>query len=325
MRKAGISRTELQQEYKLYAKEQAALFPISSLEKPPGGCGFRLVTYNVHMECEYSDRRLGILDEGDVQMTRVLSQLEPDIVCMQEVGPRPLRFCAGGSAGGLPHVHYQTCFGRYGNAICSRHPMKDLLQAYYKRNFTERRGVIGATVCMSDGVEIRVYTTHLDVFDESERTRYYQVVELHAIIQDDLANLAFTGPVVLTGDFNAMHRNANWDHNAESVEHWEWIVQHDLTRKLDVKTSAMDYLLNSSSKTTTTGQNEEAKWLDTFQLADVGIPLVTAWSMRRVDYILHKPTHPFPPQWKCDPKVVFDVASDHLPLMLDVTFEAANL
>ncbi|KAH9260564.1 hypothetical protein BASA81_001031 [Batrachochytrium salamandrivorans] len=296
----GMSARALQQRYKEYTKEMAITFPV--LRRKLEG-GLRIVTYNVHMEHNYFAR--SAYDEGGDRMTALVHQLDPDVICFQEVESRPERLCPPP----LCFSMFQQLFSGYGNGICSRFPIKDLLNVVYSagRGTSEHRGLLGCTVCAPNRPEIRVYTTHLDVYDESGRTRLRQVTELHELISQDLAQLKFTGPVLLMGDFNAMHR-PHYPHQANPAlsRSWEQIVQHDLTRGLQHETSTMDYLLNLSHN----------RWWDVFGLQP---PLVTSWAMRRIDFILIKATHLL--LGKVEAWVAFDCASDHLPVVVDWSVE----
>lgn len=288
----GVSARALQQRYKEYTKEMALAFPVSR-PKP----GLRIATYNVHMESNYFTH--AALDEGGDRMAALVRQLDPDVICFQEVGGRPERLCPPPLGFSL----FQEMFSGYGNGICSRFPIKDPLNVTYSagRRTVESRGLLGCTVCAPDRPEIRVYTTHLDVYDNSGRTRLRQATELHERITQDLAQLGFTGPVLLMGDFNAMHCPHDRASPALS-QSWERIVRHDLARGTQQETATMNHLLGEPHN----------RWADVFGLEP---PLVTSWAMRRIDFVLTKATHPLP--GRVDAWVAFDCASDHLPVVVD--------
>jgi len=189
----------------------------------------------------------------------------------------------------------------FGNSISSKHPMRDVTRHTYgsSRYSGETRGLMGATIKHPHLGEFRIYNTHLDVWDQSETTRLSQVKQIDALIKRDLEQYRFDGPVILFGDFNALHPSSYVD-----PLHWEWILKQDEARKVQTKTSAMSFLINSG-------------WAD---LAQPSPPPVTTWSMRRIDYVLMRTEMAHLLEgYRIRLWHHLDTASDHLPIGMDLT------
>lgn len=250
--------------------------------KPASSSALRLVSYNVHGGNAYSDAPVG---EGRLAQWKLLKDLDPTVMCLQEVTD-PLGLGEFGA--------FHELVKGWGNAIVSKYPLRDVCKIIYAA--TKLRGLMGATFTHPAMGDVRVYVTHLDVFDESERTRLAQVEELEGRIQEEIEALSFNGIVLLCGDFNAVHKS---DY---SKEYWEWILLQDQSRNVETQTDAMARLLESGN------------WTDTFHESP---PAVSTWSLRRVDYCLLR-NGSFPLDVAVSPWIAFDCSSDHLPVGVDL-------
>lgn len=151
-----------------------------------------VVTYNV---------RLG-LDGGLDALGDALAPLDPDVVCLQEVGVRwQMGECVDQPAVlaarlRCPHVAFAGALtdvrgGRFGVAILSKRGFRSVSTALLPRAADEQRVLLH--VALDTAPALNVFTTHLSIF-EAER-------EVQASrIREELARC--TGPTVLAGDFN---------------------------------------------------------------------------------------------------------------------------
>ncbi len=166
---------------------------------------FRLVSYNVHgcrgMDGTYSPQRIA----------RVLSRLQPDIVCLQELDYERRR--SGGVRQVVEisrslqvdfhfHVVNEFADGRFGNAVLSHHPVRVLSHSPLPslRGFPglEERGILRVEVDI-EGTPIQIVNTHLGILERERR------LQVNAILQHPewLGGNDSSRPLVLCGDFNA--------------------------------------------------------------------------------------------------------------------------
>lgn len=165
----------------------------------------RVMTWNVH-SCIGLDRRR---DEG--RIARVIADLAPDVVALQELGQARGRANGDRQAQAIANTLDMDCqyypvidnaHGNYGIAILSRLPMHLVkaarLPGLPPRFWREPRGALWVAVTAGDR-EVQVLTTHLSV---SPKARLLQVDSL--LGKDWLADARDRGPVMLCGDFNAL-------------------------------------------------------------------------------------------------------------------------
>jgi endonuclease/exonuclease/phosphatase family metal-dependent hydrolase len=163
----------------------------------------RLVSYNVHgcrgMDGKYSPQRIA----------RVLSRLQPDIICLQELDHER------GRSGGTHQVaqlaeslHAEFYFhtvsefddGRFGNAVLSHHPLRLVdhgpLPSLKGFPGLEERGVLWAEVDV-EGITLQVLNTHLSIL-ERERRLQAEALLTPRWLGENLEGV----PIILCGDFN---------------------------------------------------------------------------------------------------------------------------
>ncbi|MDP3405527.1 MAG: endonuclease/exonuclease/phosphatase family protein [Brevundimonas sp.] len=164
----------------------------------------RLVTYNVH-RCVGMDKQLDV-----ARIIGVIAELEPDIVCLQELDVGRAR--TGGVdqasviAQGLSmsvrfHPAMMIEAEEYGDAILTRYP-EQLIKAGALPTVRgipglEPRGAIWVRLDV-DGTGLNVLTTHLGLVPREQRL---QAAALAGA--DWLGHPDCTGPALLAGDFNA--------------------------------------------------------------------------------------------------------------------------
>ena len=164
----------------------------------------RLLTYNVH-RCVGVDRQL---DPG--RIAAVIADLEPDIVCLQELDVGRAR------TGGVDQAHaiaqsldmsfqfhpaMRVEKELYGDAILTRLPEQlvraDALPTLSGLRGLEPRGALWSLIEVN-GVEVNVINTHLGLVPREQR------LQAMALIGKEWAGSPrLQGPVIVTGDFNA--------------------------------------------------------------------------------------------------------------------------
>lgn len=254
-------------------------------EKPAGT--LRLASFNVHMLSGYAE------GTGVVQMRETIERLDADVLVLEEMLPNDMERFVGDL---YEFTHLQLTQDWFGNAICSKLPLKDVGSLQYEagKKGEPRNAVYG--VVEVAGVSVRVVGTHLDVWDPSGQTRLSQATELQ-----QLASAAAEDNTIVLGDFNALRR----EHYCDA--HWEWIERQDEERH-HFFTPAMEL-----------DPFVHAGFRDV--LSDFDAPCVSTWSLRRVDYAWKKPTWNLP---IAQAFVDMSAASDHLPIVVDVQMLAAS-
>lgn len=116
----------------------------------------------------------------------------------------------------------------YGIALLSKHPIKlvraSTLPQQPNRKLAERRGALWAEVLV-DGVPIQVLNTHLGL------NREERMAQVEALLNTEwLGSEKFTGPFVLSGDFNARPSEPAYKRLAEIVVDAPYSLKGDKTR-----------------------------------------------------------------------------------------------
>ena len=164
----------------------------------------RLVTYNVH-RCVGVDKRLDV-----ERIAGVIAELEPDIVCLQELDVGRARTGGVDQAQAIAdrlsmavrfHAAMTVEAEEYGDAILTRHPER-LVRAGALPTIRgvpglEPRGALWVRVTI-EGVDINVLTTHLGLVPHEQRLQAAALVG-----KDWLGHPDCKGPTILAGDFNA--------------------------------------------------------------------------------------------------------------------------
>ena len=164
----------------------------------------RLVTYNVH-RCVGVDKRLDV-----ERIVGVIAELEPDIVCLQELDVGRARTGGVDQARAIAdrlsmavrfHAAMRVEAEDYGDAILTRHPETlvhvGALPSIRGVPGLEPRGALWVRVTI-DGVDINVLTTHLGLVPREQRLQAAALVG-----KEWLGHTDCKGPTMLAGDFNA--------------------------------------------------------------------------------------------------------------------------
>ena len=164
----------------------------------------RLVTYNVH-RCVGVDKRLDV-----ERIAGVIAELEPDIVCLQELDVGRARTGGVDQARAIAdrlsmavrfHAAMRVEAEEYGDAILTRHPETlrhvGALPSIRGVPGLEPRGALWVRVTI-DGVDINVLTTHLGLVPREQRLQAAALAGKEWLGHPDCK-----GPTMLAGDFNA--------------------------------------------------------------------------------------------------------------------------
>lgn len=262
----------------------------------------RLVTYNVHYWTKPASSKLG---DNVTEIFEVLKTINADILILQEVALGVIsksRLMTLLMSLGYPlssivfYAADQVHDGPFGNLIASKYPIVDhhplplfgLDSVILNESPQEKRCAIIVQIMLPDHRNIIVCGVHLDVYDQTEQVRLYQIRQ----ILDHLNNINI--PIVIAGDFNSLRRNDYTEFE------WQQLVTQDEHRGVNTKILVTDEL-------------EAQDWRTSFDLANVPNPKYTTWSGRTIDFIyLNHWTYPIYGTY-----VYHSAASDHLPVILD--------
>lgn len=164
----------------------------------------RLVTYNVH-RCVGVDKRLDV-----DRIVAVIADLEPDIVCLQELDVKRARTGGVDQARAIAdklamsvrfHPAMTVEAEEYGDAILTPHPETLIrvgaLPTVRGIPGLEPRGALWTRITIN-GSTLNVLTTHLGLVPKEQR------LQAAALIGKDwLGHPDCSGPTILAGDFNA--------------------------------------------------------------------------------------------------------------------------
>lgn len=164
----------------------------------------RLVTYNVH-RCVGVDRRLDV-----DRIVAVIAELEPDVVCLQELDVGRARTGWVDQASSIAeklsmavrfHAAMRVEAELYGDAILTPHPERlvkaGALPTLRNVPGLEPRGALWAQIELG-GTTVNVINTHLGLVPREQR------LQATALTGKEWAGSDLcTGPTILCGDFNA--------------------------------------------------------------------------------------------------------------------------
>lgn len=178
-----------------------ASIPCPALAEDPSSLQLRVLTYNIH----HGQGTDGKFDYE--RIARIISDLKPDLVALQEVDRNTNR-ASGidqakrlGELTGLRHafgaaMHFSG--GEYGEAILSRFPLHD--EKDYRLPFRigqEPRTALSVRIQPDNGLpELIFVSTHL--CHQSEETRTEQAQRINGLLPERNGV-----PVILAGDLNA--------------------------------------------------------------------------------------------------------------------------
>jgi len=169
----------------------------------------RLVTWNINSVRLRVDH-----------VARVVAELQPDVLCLQEIKCRDGEFPRGAfQAMGLPHVAVHGQKGWHGVATASRAP----LEALPHLDLCKRGEARGVAVRVA-GVEIHNFYIPAggDVPDRTENPKFDHKLDFVERLARDLGRRDPNAPLLICGDFNIAPGEFDvWNHR-----HMSKIVSH---------------------------------------------------------------------------------------------------
>jgi endonuclease/exonuclease/phosphatase family metal-dependent hydrolase len=159
-----------------------------------------VATYNVH-SCIGND---GCLEPRRV--AHVIGELDADIIALQEVDAQhriegyldQWKFLAAATdLHCTPGISLRTHRRNFGNALLTRHPVRDVRLHDISFGTREPRGAIDVTI-IADGRPLRVVATHLGL---RRIERHFQAELLSGILANDPGDVRHEGTLLL-GDLN---------------------------------------------------------------------------------------------------------------------------
>ncbi len=167
----------------------------------------RVLSYNIHKGFNFGNRKF-LLNE----MRASIRELQPDLVCLQEVSGENIRHKKNLKEYPLesqfeyladevwPHFAYGKNavyqHGHHGNAILSRFPIARWENIDMSTNRFEARGLLHAEISLPNQSKLHVLTTHLNLL-EGGRT-----LQLAKMCEHLKKKLDPSDQVILAGDFN---------------------------------------------------------------------------------------------------------------------------
>ncbi|HEV2601990.1 MAG TPA: ankyrin repeat domain-containing protein [Candidatus Babeliales bacterium] len=264
----------------------------------------RIATYNVHLWKDLSG------NHAYQDILEVIAQIQADVLVLQEV----LMFDEAQikkDLAGLGYVYPPTFAPmdqiggvQFGTMIVSKYPFVQPPSriVYAANNQREKRNFINAKIRVSGDSIVSVYGTHLDVRDETGKTRELQVRELLEHVQKDEHD-----NIVLAGDWNAVRRS-DYEYEVAGKSVWDMQTEQFLKRVEgrfelhEIPTNALQDIERNNFK-------------DCFTAAGIAGPKYTVWSGTEVDFIFCAQ------KWNLSIDgcyLYFSAASDHLPVIMDV-------
>jgi endonuclease/exonuclease/phosphatase family metal-dependent hydrolase len=269
---------ELIEKFKVYTTQLSTTFKHE--EKPEKA--LRIMSFNVQLwsDCDKNNNINKVFDTIEI--------VNPDIICFQEalLGRCVTLNILQRNLKKAGYLYFELC-NNYGiNIIASKYEIAS--SSILRLNSTVK--INRYAMCCSfiiNNKKIKIVTTHLDLYDETEEVRLKQIKQ---IIEE------YGTDVILVGDFNSLQRS---DY---SNEYWNDIVNDDKKRDVTSQTKVTDYL-------------DSVGMVDSYTKLNKNLPVISVWSMRRVDYIfMDKNT-----KYNVINCFIFpSLASDHMPIVADI-------
>lgn len=262
----------------------------------------RVATYNVHF-WHSPDLRYNF----DAMM-QTIGAINPDILILQEVAldnlPRIIHEFNKLGFTYAEHTFYKAADyanSPFGNVIISKYPLAQhpINKAFYidKHRGGEQRGYLRHAFYLPNNKKITIYGTHLDVHDETEDRRAWEVEELVMMADKDTSE-----NIMIAADFNAV-RARDYQYSVGSKRVWDMLSERGKQRTgVDLQTKALDLLA-------------QHKFADCFAKHGQEGPKFTVWSGTAVDFMYLNQKWQLP---IVGCYVHYSPASDHIPVIMDL-------
>jgi endonuclease/exonuclease/phosphatase family metal-dependent hydrolase len=238
----------------------------------------RIMSYNVNGFC--NRKSVNMMKE----IINIIMKINPDILLLVEITNNSFIDLLKISGSGLINIIFDT---NGQNAIMSKFEIDYDNSETVDLGYDDVRHVSRYAIkCKFVDIDnLLVIGTHLDVFDNSGKSRIGQINKIFNTL--DLS----TQGVILCGDLNSLRKS---DYNAEE---WDYIVDIDKKRNIDTIEDVVNIIENNN-------------FIDSFDY--IGSKLkVSVWSNRRVDYVFGK-------NIKFLSSAVYkSTVSDHYPIYAD--------
>jgi len=276
----------------------------------------RIMTWNIHYWSKITKgKRDGIETPNFKEILNEIVEINPDIVCLQEVNYGKTKYINSDlqeelNSIGYILVSFCNTVGSwfvvpYGNAVIVKKDFlwcgdNDCISVPQRNNVFKVNSQGKSTKCFIETIykNIKIICTHLDVYDKSGNIRKEQIEELDEYIGDSC-------PTIILGDFNLVNSN---DYNGSDDDR-AWY----------------DYISTNPER----GGNGEAYnlikskgWIDSFDIKG-HIPKYTTWNSTRIDYIFFKNFNVINSSYEYnnlikDSFVNYTTNSDHIPVIVDL-------
>ena len=310
----GLSRSK-GAKYQIYCQDCIKFNNYNALIKKHNNSNtLRVMSYNVHYWVE-GEQQFGLYTSNIERILDSIQQLNPDVVCLQEVSLKPgyfnsydgkaltkkFRDMGYGYGGEETFGCGITKWDIFGNITFSKYPIENIFKKEYvlpNESHDERRTFVGTTVLYNDQ-KIRVYNTHLDVWDQSGTTRQHEVQELLKHIETEDSDV---DSVMIVGDFNET-RSRDYQYTIGNTLAWD-IIKKDNQERGETTNCYVEQ------------EFEKAGYKDAYELRKKW-PVFTSAMGKIIDFCYVRPNGT---AYVDDVNVLYDKMSDHTPIIIDLKF-----
>ena len=228
----------------------------------------RILTYNIF------GLKSALNTPNQTNIFNVIKNINPDVMILQEVWESQIDSVNTS----FPDYNTQAIVIPI-NKLCNMMLIKKTISnvmtaklfAECKKNLgKEERGFITATITLENKKILKIYGTHLDVWDTTEQRRIDEITELIDDANQGPEKKPEIKKIIITGDFNAVRRKDYDDATWSLVEKGYFDHAHTA-----IKTSALDNLMAHGFD-------------DCFTHAHCIGPKFTVWTGTVVDFIFIK-------------------------------------
>ena len=273
-----MNKNELFKQFKIYTENNICNFPDKK-------SNLRILQFNVHNWTDYKN-----LNSTD-KIFKLIKDSNADIVGLNE-GLFFSEFKKNKIKEYIKIIgydHYCESNTLYGiNLLFSKYPIvsKQIIKLQKDPVKSQNRYATKATINVQNK-NINILLTHLDVYDETEETRFNQIQLIMKNIDQSY---------ILIGDLNSL-RKSDYDE-----KEWDFLKNDCESRNIQIQNKVTTFIENQN-------------FIDVFCKINKNVPKVSVWSMRRVDYCYIGETFPYK-IFNCG--IYPTLVSDHYPIYVDI-------